>query len=138
GLVGAGWSVPVSSMVFLHGGRQICAPFSEGDGQAAVDDPDALNFRVNEIWQESVQRENESSRFLVADEFRWQAVFHQPEEESRNGNHAERRHRSQRHAHLAAAGCNLANLHLEGDADELAYRAGDAHDAVLESQFQAL
>src|SRR5947208_508856 len=107
-----------SCITFLHAGRQIRAASAERDSQAAVDDPDALNLCIDEIWQESVQREHESRRLLVANQIAREPVAHQPEEKLRDRNGAECRDRPQRNAHLAPAREDLADLNLERNADK--------------------
>src|SRR5690348_7279647 len=110
-------------MAFLRAGRQVRTSSAEGDGQAAVDDPHAMNFRVDEIWQESVQREDEGGRLLIPDEFSRKPVAHDPEEKFWDGNHSKGGNFGERHAHAASLGEDLSNLHLERHADELADRA---------------
>src|SRR5437764_15367185 len=107
-----------SSITFLHAGRQIRAASAERDSQAAVDDPDVLNLCIDEIWQESVQREHESRRPLVANQIAREAVAHQSEEKLRDRNGAEGRDGPKRNANFASASEDLADLDLEGDAAE--------------------
>src|SRR5437588_8287260 len=130
--------VRVCSMGLLLGGGQVGTTSAEGDGQAAVDDPDAMNFRVYEIGKESIQREDERGRLFVPDELRRELAAHHREEKFWDGNAAECRRAVQRHAHFARSRNNLPNLHFEWHADELANRADDAHQPVFKSQFQSL
>src|ERR1051325_981274 len=132
----------VSSMWLLHtirgGGGQVSTPSAEGDGQAAVDDPDALNLCVYDIGQESIQRDDERRRLFEADELRRQPAAHHGEEKLRDRNAAEGRSAVQRNAHFFRAGDDLPDLHLEGHADEFPDRADDAQHPVFETQLEAL
>src|SRR6266849_2007495 len=130
--------VRVSSIFFLRGCRQVCAAFAKNHVQAAVDDPDSVNFGVNKIWQETIQREHQRGRLLVAYQFGGKAVAHQPEEKFRNRDHAECRNRAQRDAHLPAAGGNFADLNFKGNADEFLHRPAHADQPVFKPDFELL
>src|ERR1051326_3785364 len=59
---------------------QIRSPSTECDGQSAVDDPDLLNVRRDESWQEPNQGKDERRRLLERQEILRKFPLHERKE----------------------------------------------------------
>src|SRR5260221_9303576 len=127
----------ISYLQFCWCVREVGSAGSERYDQTPVDDPDLLDVRLDERWQEAIQRDDEGGRFLEGDELLRELLPEEPEKQ-----HGQRKAGSgrvlQRHANGRSPGEQLADLDGKGDGDELTDRALDPQQAVEEPEADPL